>query len=169
MLAAVPAVATAQKVAQGIVFLDQDRDGQHGPGEPPLPGVRVSNGRDVVPTRKDGRYELSIDDDILFVIKPRGYMTPVDSLNLPRFYNIRKPAGSPEALRYAGGTPTGPLPESIGFPLLQHDEPRVATAARDPGAMLETAAAPEARPDLAGLAVQLLVESAQRISERDQV
>ena len=51
-------------------------------------------------TGKGGRYELPIDDDdIIFVIKPRGYMTPVDALNLPRFYYIHKPAGSPGSCR----------------------------------------------------------------------
>jgi endonuclease/exonuclease/phosphatase family metal-dependent hydrolase len=123
-LAAIPTVATAQNVARGTVFVDQDGDGRYDPGEPSLPGVRVSNGRDVVPTGEDGRYELPIDDDdIIFVIKPRGYMTPVDARNLPRFYYIHKPAGSPTALKYAGVAPTGPLPESIDFPLLRRDEP----------------------------------------------
>ncbi len=116
--------AIAQEVARGIVYVDEDRDGQHDPGEAPLPGLCVSNGRDVVPTGKDGRYQLPLDDgDIVFVIKPRGYMTPVDSRNLPRFHYIYKPAGSPTNLEYAGVAPTGPLPASIDFPLAPHDEP----------------------------------------------
>ncbi len=123
-LAATPAMVIAQEVARGIVFLDEDRDGLHDPGEPPLAGVRVSNGRDVVPTGTDGRYELPIDgDDVLFVIKPQGYMTPVTSRNLPRFYYVHKPGGSPPTLKYEGVAPTGPLPESVDFPLLRHDEP----------------------------------------------
>ena len=42
------------------------------------------------------------DDTILFVIKPRGFMTPVDENRLPKFYYIHKPHGSPEGLKYAG-------------------------------------------------------------------
>ena len=45
-------------------------------------------------------------------------------------------------------------------------EPRPAATARHPGAMLETAAAPEARPDLLGLAVLSLVEMALRSRHR---
>ena len=124
VITAPPSLASARDVARGIVFVDQDGDGRHDPGESPLPDVPVSNGRDVVLTGQDGRYELPIDDDdIIFVIKPRGYMTPVDAFNLPRFFYIHKPAGSPEGLRYAGVAPTGPMPESIDFPLLQRDEP----------------------------------------------
>ncbi len=124
VMTAVPSVASAQDVARGIVFVDQDGNGRYDSGEPPLPGVAVSNGHDVVPTGKSGRYELPIDDDdILFVIKPRGYMTPVDSYNIPRFHYIHKPAGSPETLKYAGVAPTGPMPQSIDFPLVPHDEP----------------------------------------------
>ena len=70
-----------------------------------------------------GGYRLPVDDDtILFVIKPRGWMTPLSELNLPRFYHIHKPNGSPK-LRYPGVAPTGPLPESIDFPLYPHKEP----------------------------------------------
>ena len=88
-----------------------------------LPGVRVSNGQDIVKTDASGQYSLAVSDDtILFVIKPRGFMTPVDENRLPRFYYIHKPHGSPEGLKYAGIAPTGPLPESIDFPLIEQSE-----------------------------------------------
>ena len=54
VMTAVPSVATAQDVARGIVFVDQDGDGRHDPGEPPLPDVRVSLAvlvRPVLPSR----------------------------------------------------------------------------------------------------------------------
>src|SRR5262249_44368416 len=70
-----------------------------------------------------GRYELPVTDDtILFVIKPRGWRTPLSDDLLPRFYYIHKPHGSPE-LTYPGVSPTGPLPESVDFPLTPHEEP----------------------------------------------
>lgn len=110
--------------ARGVVFADADGNGRRDAGEKGLPDVRVSNGRDIVLTDAQGRYELPVDeDDIVFVIKPRGWMTPVDENNLPRFYYIHKPAGSPAELRFRGVAPTGPLPGSIDFPLTPQTEP----------------------------------------------
>jgi hypothetical protein len=43
---------------------------------------------------------------------------------LPQFYYIHQPAGSPTGMRYAGITPTGPLPEQINFPLIARAEPQ---------------------------------------------
>jgi hypothetical protein len=84
----------------------------------------VSNGREVVLTDEGGRYRLEIGDEtIVFITKPRGYATPVNGQMLPQFYYIHQPAGSPEGLRYAGVAPTGPLPESIDFPLRRREEP----------------------------------------------
>ncbi len=116
--------AAAHSMARGVVFHDQDGDGRRAAGEPGLPGVRVSNGLDVVVTDAEGHYELPIEDDtILFVIKPADWMTPVDEFRLPRFYYVHKPAGSPK-LEFGGVAPTGPLPESIDFPLRPRTEPR---------------------------------------------
>ena len=109
--------------AVGVVYHDLDRDGVRDPGEKGLPGVRVSNQREIVVTDDDGGWRLPVDDNtIFFVIKPRGWMTPVDDDNLPEFYYIHKPNGSPE-LTYAGVEATGPLPESIDFPLYRQEEP----------------------------------------------
>jgi hypothetical protein len=109
--------------ATGVVYHDRDGDRLRDPGEDGLPGVGVSNGRDVVRTDAQGRYRLPLTDDtILFVIKPASWMTPVDEHNVPRFYSIYKPAGSP-TLTYTGVAPTGPLPDSVDFPLVRHDEP----------------------------------------------
>ena len=109
-------------MATGQVFetVDGSRNG--------LAGVLVSNGRDVVATGPDGRYALPVTDEtILFVIKPAGFMTPVDPLTmLPRFYRIHQPAGSPEALKltFPGLAPTGALPASVDFELTRQDEPK---------------------------------------------
>ena len=118
-----PALAVATTTATGVVYLDHDGDRQRDPDEPGLGGVGVSNGRDVVTTDAAGRYQLPVDDDtIVFVIKPRGFRTPVDANQLPRFYHVHKPAGSPP-LEYPGVAPTGELPASIDFPLYPQDEP----------------------------------------------
>jgi C terminal of Calcineurin-like phosphoesterase/N terminal of Calcineurin-like phosphoesterase/Calcineurin-like phosphoesterase len=109
--------------ARGVVFDDRDGDGVRDAGEWGVRGVAVSNGRDVVRTDWHGRYRIPVDDDTaLFVIKPRGYATPLSSDDLPRFYYLHKPHGSPNGLAFPGVTPTGPLPDSIDFPLVKRHE-----------------------------------------------
>ncbi len=111
-------------VAKGMVFEDVNGNGVREPQEPGIPDVRVSNGLSITRTDDRGRYALPVtDDSILFVIKPRGWMSPVNDQNLPQFYYIHKPAGSPSDTRFAGVAPTGPLPESVDFPMHRHAEP----------------------------------------------
>ncbi len=120
--AALPAVA---EIARGTVFNDLNRNGVRDPGEPGIAGVRVSDGETVRLTDGDGRYRLEIEDEaIVFITKPAGFMTPLSEDNLPRFYYIHQPQGSPEGLRYPGVEPTGPLPEAIDFPLHEQQEPK---------------------------------------------
>lgn len=112
------------ETARGVVFFDRNENGVRDTGEPGINGVRVSNQHQVVETDSEGRWELPASDDmIFFVIKPRGWMTPLSEDNLPRFYYIHKPEGSPE-VRFGGVPPTGPLPESINFPLRPQSEPK---------------------------------------------
>lgn len=113
----------AEGAATGFVFHDKDRDGVRDPGEPGLGGVRVSNGEEIVKTDRDGKWSLPVDDDTaFFVVKPRGWMTSKNEHNLPKFYYIHKPNGSP-SVRYGGVEPTGPLPASIDFALTPQAEP----------------------------------------------
>lgn len=111
--------------ARGIVFDDRDLNGLRDDGEPGIEGVKVSNGIDVVLTGPDGRYALPFSDDtILFVIKPRDWMTPADENHMPVFYYIHKPDGSPDQHFLFGGVePTGPLPETVDFPLYRREDP----------------------------------------------
>jgi hypothetical protein len=109
--------------AKGVVFHDKNGNQQRDRGEPGLPDVKVSNGKEIVKTDAAGKYEIPIDDDTtIFVIKPRRWRTPISDAQLPRFYYIHKPNGSPE-LKYGGVEPTGPLPESVDFPLYPNEEP----------------------------------------------
>ncbi len=113
----------AQQVARGRVFHDKDGDLRMTATDAPLAGIRVSNGSQIVLTGAGGEYELPITDDgAVFVIKPRGFMNPVNEDKLPRFFYLHKPNGSPK-LTYSGVAPTGPLPQSIDFPLLEQPEP----------------------------------------------
>lgn len=113
------------ETATGVVFYDRDGDRTRGEGEEGLPDVRVSNGRQIVATDDEGRYELEVDDDdILFVLKPRGWISPLNEQNLPQFYYVHKPAGSPES-EFPGVAPTGFLPDSVDFPMTPNAEPEV--------------------------------------------
>lgn len=120
-----PASTSAQtQTATGIVYEDLDQDRVRDPDEPGIAGVRVSNGKEIVRTDESGKYALPVSNDaIVFVIKPRGYKTPVNAYQLPQFYYIHKPEGSPKNFKFPGVKPTGPLPESIDFPLTKQVEP----------------------------------------------
>lgn len=123
--AGTPHGETTVTTATGVVFEDLNVNGVRDPGEPPIRGVLVTNGLDVVATDDSGRYSLELPEDrgIISVIKPAGYATPVDELNLPRFYHIHRPEGTPlDNLRFDGLEPTGPLPDSIDFPLTRVPE-----------------------------------------------
>lgn len=110
-------------VATGVVYHDANENQKLDKGEKRLSGIRVSNGQEIVITNEDGQYELPVDDDtILFVVKPRNWRSPLNEHNLPRFYYIHKPGGSPMS-KFAGVAPTGPLPESVDFPLYPQSEP----------------------------------------------
>ncbi|HTZ71466.1 MAG TPA: calcineurin-like phosphoesterase family protein [Acetobacteraceae bacterium] len=93
----------------------------------PIPNAAVSNGRDVVLTDNEGGFSLPVrDGDSIFVIKPRGWMVPLEKgTNLPRCAVLHQPQGTPAALdfRYPGVAPTGPLPDNIEFLLTRADEP----------------------------------------------
>ena len=117
VLARTPAAAATE--ATGRVVLAGDGTG--------LPGVLVSNGREVTATDADGRWSLPAPAPcVFFVIKPAGYMPPVDAeTGSPRFSYLHSPEGTPAALdlTYSGIAPTGPLPASIDFALTRQDEP----------------------------------------------
>lgn len=107
------------KLAQGTVFEDANNNGLQDKNEKGIPGVLVSNQKDVVRTDAEGRYEIPVDDEtIVFITKPAGYSVPLDENNLPQFFYIHQPKGSP-ALKYKGVEPTGKLPKMIDFPLIK--------------------------------------------------
>ena len=116
--------ATAEEAAEatGIVWAT----GLAGVDRVPLPGVLVSNGREVVRTDAQGRYRLPLEGDgAIFVIKPPDYALPRDVDNVPRHSYVHQPGGTPVdlGLRYRGVAPTGPLPASIDFTLTRTEEP----------------------------------------------
>ena len=117
-----PLLLPAQDYATGTVYADANGNGSRERNEAGIADVSVTNGVKVVQTDAEGRYRLPVqDDNIIAVIKPAGYAVPLNEDNLPQFYRIHKPAGSPE-LRYAGVAPTGELPEAIDFALEPTEE-----------------------------------------------
>ena len=119
--AATPAIAQTPDIARGTVYLDSNANGQRDRDEPGLPGVKVSNGRDVTHTNPDGVYEIPLPpQNILFITKPASYDVPLSDVQLPRFYYIHYPDGTPDIADWDWPViePTGPLPESIDFALL---------------------------------------------------
>lgn len=115
--------ATAQEVARGFVFEDTNNNGIKERREKGLEGVPVSNGTDIVLTDEEGRYELQVSDHcLIFVLKPKGYISPVNQKNQPQCWYVHIPEGSPQ-LQYKGSEPTGPLPKSLDFPMVRYDDP----------------------------------------------
>ena len=116
----------APEIARGVVFHDRGGTGQRQPDDPGIPGVLVSNGRRVTRTDARGRYELPVEHgSVIFVIKPTGWITPLDpATKLPRFYRVHEPDGAPATLDpgWPGVESTGPLPESLDFPLRRNVE-----------------------------------------------
>ncbi|MBV9589054.1 MAG: twin-arginine translocation signal domain-containing protein, partial [Hyphomicrobiales bacterium] len=106
-------LAADGQTVTGIVFEDRSHAGRRQAGDKGIAGVLVSNGREIAKTDGEGRYTLPIEDGmVIFVIKPTGYAVPLDENNLPRFFYIHQPEGSPADLNlhFRGIAPTGPLP-----------------------------------------------------------
>ncbi len=69
-------------VARGTVFLDANRNRRLDAGDRGIAGVLVSNGREVVASGADGRYELPAYDDMnLFITKRTGPL--LRAINFP--------------------------------------------------------------------------------------
>lgn len=113
-------------IARGTVFEATDGSFRRKPNARGIANVMVSNGREVVKTDADGRWALPVQEgDTIFVIKPSHWMTPIaPQTGLPQFFYHYAPGGTPKELgfRYEGLAPTGPLPESIDFPLQRREE-----------------------------------------------
>lgn len=103
---------------KGMVYHDTNGNGKREKKEIGLAGVVVSNGVEVVKTDAKGSYDLpKRESQVIFVIKPSGYQSPLNGDNQPKNYYIHKPSGSPADFQYKGSSPTGALPASLDFPL----------------------------------------------------
>ncbi len=112
----------AQQAITGVVFHDLNENGRYDSNEPGIPDVMISNGRDIVVTDRDGRYEIPAGDEaIISVIKPREWTTSVDENGIPHFYYIHAEYGA-GGVEFPGLEPTGALPESVNFALYPQEE-----------------------------------------------
>lgn len=122
LAAALSSTSFGQSIAKGYVYEDANANGKRDRREKGLPGVAVSDGVRIAVTDSKGYYELPVGDHcVIFVVKPRGYIAPVNEKFQPVNYYIHKPVGSPEQ-RYKGSEPTGSLPVSLDFALLPYEE-----------------------------------------------
>lgn len=121
-LLAIAACVEAQEIVRGTVFADLNNNGRYDKQEKGIADVSVSNGVQVVQTDAKGKYELPVGgDNIIFVVKPKDFSTPVNSQNHPQFYYIHKPEGSPTS-KYPGVAPTGALKKDVNFALIPSTE-----------------------------------------------
>ncbi len=92
----------------GVVFIDKNGNGIYDAGEQTVEGVCISNGKDVVQTGADGRWQLSgKNPKHIFMIKPSGYSTTLNQDNIPQYFYLEE-----------NGFPTG----EINFPLYPAEE-----------------------------------------------
>jgi len=91
-----------------------------------LAGVLVSNGRDGRRHRPDGRYTLPLPEEAtIFVIKPVGFMPPVEPLTSATLLRHHQPKGSPAELNLTSRvTADRTLAGVVDFPLRRQDEPK---------------------------------------------
>ena len=117
---------TFAETVTGIVYNDKNKNGILDKKEKGVRNVAVSNGLSVVLTDKKGRYEININEnDILFISKPSGYALALDNNNIPQFFYIHSPEGTPRNinLRYPGLMPSGEIKGDINFPIYKYKEP----------------------------------------------
>lgn len=118
----------AQQTVKGYVYVDANNNGKKDRKEQVLPKVSVTNGEQVVQTDANGMYELPVgDDNAIALIKPSGYALPVDEYNIPQFFRLHRPEGSPK-LEFKGIAPTGKAPRKLDFAVLPAEENEQFTA-----------------------------------------
>jgi len=113
------------ETARGSVFLDLSGNGVRETIEPGIAGVAVSNGCQVVLTDSSGFYEIDLAPyQILFISKPADYQMALDDNYMPQFFYRHYPEGTPDIVAgtavewvFPVSESTGPLPDSIDFPL----------------------------------------------------
>ena len=116
------------KTISGLVYVDENINGRYDQGEKRLPNVAISNGLEVVQTDSQGNYQISVlENGVVFVIKPTGYMPAVNKHNISQFFVYHKPEGSPD-FQYQGIAKTT-LGERHDFAMYSNPHERELTVA----------------------------------------
>lgn len=103
-------------VVHGVVYSDLNSDGQRNEDEPGIPGVLVSNSKDVVVTNERGEYTLTLEENCtVFITKPANYKTRISPFKIPQFYFHYQKEDS--KLYFRGIPHTKTIPHSLDFPL----------------------------------------------------
>ncbi len=122
LLSALSFTLIAQTTVKGFVYEDTNRNGIKDSKEKVIPQVAVTNGIDVILSDEKGRYKIPVgQDNIIAVIKPSHFKVRLNENNLPQFFYIHKPAGSPDQI-FKGVNQTGNLPKSVDFGLIPSEE-----------------------------------------------
>lgn len=102
LIAPATALALPPPCNSGTVYEDRNGNGRRDDGEPGLPGIRVSDGVDLVVSDAHGSYHLpAIDGRTSFVIKPPAYRVGRRDNGLPDFsFNVQREPGP--RLKYGG-------------------------------------------------------------------
>lgn len=101
-LLAAPVWAQQAACNSGVVFADRNANAQRDRGEPGVPGIKVSDGTQIVVTDSAGRYSLPVvEGRTVFVIKPAGYRFPRRADGMPDFWRHLRTQSGP-ALKYGG-------------------------------------------------------------------
>lgn len=110
-----PAAALPPPCNAGQVWEDGNANGRRDGGEKPLPGIKVSDGVEIVLTDANGEYRLPvIDGRTAFVIKPAGYDLPARRNGLPDFWTHVQSGAGPE-LKYGGIPAAFPMCKNFGL------------------------------------------------------
>lgn len=71
----------------GFVFEDKNGNGLFDSFDNPLSNVLISNGKEIVKTNKKGEYSIEVlPYNPIFVIKPKGYISPINSDKVIEFF-----------------------------------------------------------------------------------
>lgn len=113
----VTAQDTSIKVS-GTVFHDKNENDVFDTSEKGIPGMMISNQKEVTLTDSKGVYTISLSPgQSLMIVKPSGYNVPLDEFNIPQFSHVYDPIGSTNSLSFGGLPPTDDFPSTINFPL----------------------------------------------------
>src|SRR5690625_917447 len=105
----------AQEMASGIVFHDHNENGRFDAGDRPLANIAVSNGRDIVTTDSNGRFQVSREDtEFVFILKPRNWTSTTSDSMLPQFFQRVSAKSRTERLEF----PLQPQEEPDSFDVL---------------------------------------------------